>query len=90
MSALQPCGVRPSRRYCWAWPSGLPARSRRDAFSKSQHPIAAAAALASMLERLATYHAELEKYGVGRDDLIETCAAIMVRTLSAQSAATAL
>ncbi|MFP6563869.1 MAG: TetR family transcriptional regulator [Myxococcota bacterium] len=58
--------------------------------SKSLHPIAAAAALASMLERLATYHAELEKYGVGRDDLIETCAAIMVRTLSAQSAATAL
>ena len=45
------------------------------------HPYAAAAALASMLERLAAYHAELEKYGVSRDDLIETCARILVQTV---------
>ena len=49
------------------------------------HPYAAAAALASMLERLAAYHAELEKYGVSRDDLIETCARILVQTVHGAS-----
>lgn len=50
------------------------------------HPYAAAAALASMLERLAAYHSELEKYGVLRDDLIETCARIMVQTITGRAA----
>lgn len=49
--------------------------------SSKMHPYAAAAALASMLERLAAYHSELEKYGVSREDLIETCARIMVQTV---------
>jgi AcrR family transcriptional regulator len=40
------------------------------------HPVAAAAALASILERLAAYHADLEVIGVSRDDLVETCARI--------------
>ncbi len=46
------------------------------------HPYAAAAALASMLERLAAYHTELEYYGVMRDDLVESCARILVQTLT--------
>ena len=49
--------------------------------SKEMHPYAVAAALASILERLAAYHQELEKYGVSREDLIETCARILVQTI---------
>ena len=49
--------------------------------SKDMHPYAAAAALASILERLAAYHQELEKYGVAREDLVETCARILVQTI---------
>jgi AcrR family transcriptional regulator len=41
------------------------------------HPVAAAAALAAILERLAAYHQELEVLGVSRDDLVETCARIL-------------
>jgi AcrR family transcriptional regulator len=37
-------------------------------------PVAAAAALASILERLAAYHQELEVLGVSREELVETCA----------------
>ena len=46
------------------------------------HPYAAAAAMAAILERLAAYHQELEFFGVARDDLIETCALILVQTMS--------
>jgi len=38
------------------------------------HPYAAAAAMASILERLAAYHKELEFFGVTREHLVETCA----------------
>jgi AcrR family transcriptional regulator len=46
------------------------------------HPDAAAAAMATILERLAAYHKELEGMGVTRDDLVETTALIVQRTLN--------
>ena len=49
------------------------------------HPYAAAAALASMLERLAAYHKELEYFGVTREDLVESCARMLVQTLSGRT-----
>jgi AcrR family transcriptional regulator len=49
------------------------------------HAYAAAAALASILERLAAYHVELEFFGVTRDDLVETCARIMYQTVTGRS-----
>lgn len=50
------------------------------------HPAAAAAALASILERLAAYHEEIEFFGATRDDLVETCARILLQTISGRSA----
>lgn len=44
-------------------------------------PQAAAAALGAILERLAAYHRELELVGVKRDDLVDTCARIVLQTL---------
>jgi AcrR family transcriptional regulator len=44
-------------------------------------PQAAAAALGAILERLAAYHRELETVGVRREDLVETCARIVVQTV---------
>jgi AcrR family transcriptional regulator len=41
------------------------------------NPVAAAAALAAILERLAAYHQELEVLGVSRGQLVETCAHIL-------------
>jgi AcrR family transcriptional regulator len=55
---------------------------RAGAVSPSLHPQATAAALASILERLAAYHQELESLGVGRDDLVETCARILHQTVT--------
>ena len=46
------------------------------------HPYAAAAALASILERLAAYHKELEHFGVDRENLVETCARILYQTVT--------
>jgi len=46
------------------------------------HPYAAAAALASILERLAAFHRELEPLGVTRGDLVETCARIIYQTVT--------
>ena len=48
-------------------------------------PYAAAAALASILERLAAYHKELEYFGVTRDDTVETCARILYQTVTGRS-----
>jgi AcrR family transcriptional regulator len=42
-------------------------------------PQAAAAALGAILERLAAYHRELEMVGVSREDLVETCARIVLQ-----------
>jgi AcrR family transcriptional regulator len=50
------------------------------------HPYAAAAALASILERLAAYHKELEPLGVTRGDLVETCARIVFQTVTGRGA----
>jgi hypothetical protein len=44
-------------------------------------PQAAAAALGAILERLAAYHRELEVVGVKREDLVETCARIVLQTV---------
>ena len=44
-------------------------------------PAAAAAAMMSILERLAAYHRELEPLGLGRDELVETCARILCQTV---------
>ncbi len=49
------------------------------------HPHAAAAALAAILERLAAYHHELGAFGVTRDDLVETSAQILYRTVSGRA-----
>ena len=49
------------------------------------HPYAAAAALASILERLAAYHKELEPLGITRDDLVETCARILFQTVTGRT-----
>lgn len=50
------------------------------------HPHAAAAALAAILERLAAYHAELRVFGVTREQLVETSARILLRTLTGRGA----
>ena len=48
----------------------------------SDHPHAAAAAMAAILERLAAYHRELEIFGVTRDHLVETSASIVLQTVA--------
>ncbi len=48
----------------------------------SLNPLAAAAAMGAILERLAAYHRELEGVGLTRDDLVETTARIVQRTLT--------
>ena len=50
------------------------------------HPAAAAAAMASILERLAAYHREIEYFGAGREELIESCARILYQTVTGRSA----
>jgi hypothetical protein len=50
------------------------------------HPYAAAAAMATILERLAAYHKELEPLGVARGDLVETCARILYQTVTGRFA----
>jgi AcrR family transcriptional regulator len=44
-------------------------------------PIAAAAALAAMMERMAAFHTDLEPWGVSRGDLVETTARIVYQTV---------
>jgi len=53
--------------------------------SQAIHPYAAAAALCSILEQLAAYHQELEASGVTRADLVETCARMLVQTVTGRS-----
>ena len=50
------------------------------------HPAAAAAAMATILERLAAYHKEIEFFGAGREELIESCARILYQTVTGRSA----
>ncbi len=49
------------------------------------HSAAAAAAMASILERLAAYHREIEYFGVTRENLVETCARILFQTVTGRS-----
>ena len=58
------------------------ARAKDDAIQ----PVAAAAALASILERLAAYHADLEAIGVSRADLVETSARIVHQIVAPEPA----
>lgn len=48
-------------------------------------PIAAASALAAMMERMAAFHADLEPLGVERPDLVETTARIVHQTVTGGS-----
>ena len=57
----------------------------RGAVSKAFHPYAAAAALAAVLDRLAAHHRDMGFYGVSRDDLRETCARILLQTLTGRA-----
>jgi AcrR family transcriptional regulator len=54
--------------------------------SQEIHPYAAAAALASILERLAAYHRELEYFGVTREHVVESCARILFQTVTGRAA----
>ena len=49
-------------------------------------PIAAASALAAMLERMAAFHADLEVYGASRADVVETTARIVFQTCTGRTA----
>jgi len=49
-------------------------------------PFAAAAALASMLERLAAFHREIQAFGATRQELVETCARILVQSATGRAA----
>lgn len=53
--------------------------------SEEIHPYAAAAALASILERMAAYHKELEYFGVTRENLVESCARILLQVVSGRA-----
>jgi AcrR family transcriptional regulator len=55
--------------------------------ARGVHPVAAAAALTSILERLAAYHAEIEVLGVSREELVETCARIVHQIVAAEQPA---
>jgi len=48
-------------------------------------PIAAAAALSAMLERMAAFHADLVVYGASRADVVETTARIVFQTVSGRA-----
>ena len=45
------------------------------------NPMAAAVALSSMIDRLSAFHTELEGIGISREDLLETTAQILHRTM---------
>jgi len=45
-------------------------------------PIAAAAALVAMLERMAAFHTDLEPLGASREDVVETTARIIYQTVT--------
>lgn len=57
----------------------------RGMVSRAENPRAAAASMGAILERMAAYHVELESAGVTREDLVETCARILHRTVTGES-----
>jgi AcrR family transcriptional regulator len=50
------------------------------------NPWAAASSLIAMLERMSSYHQNFERAGVTRDQLVETCARILVQTVTGKAA----
>jgi len=60
--------------------------TRGDGKTANIHPVAAAAALAAILERLAAYRRELEMLGVSRAQLVETCARILHQVVTGRIA----
>lgn len=54
--------------------------------SSELSPVAAASALASMMERMAAFHADLEAYGASRADVVETTARIVFQTVTGRTA----
>ncbi len=55
---------------------------RGDALAQNEQPYAAAAAMGAILERMAAYHNELDFFGVTREELVETTARILQRTVT--------
>ena len=49
-------------------------------------PLAAAAALSAMLERMAAFHGDLEAYGAPSDDIVEATARIVCQTVTGRTA----
>lgn len=58
----------------------------RGLVSRALHPYAIAASLAAMVERMAAHRRDIGFLGVSRDDLRETCARILVQTLTGRVA----
>jgi AcrR family transcriptional regulator len=58
---------------------------RGGSLSEGESAIATAVAIGAILERLATYHVEIESFGVDRSQLVETIACIVQRTVSGES-----
>ena len=50
--------------------------------TEQMQPMAAASALAAMMERMAAFHTDLEPWGVNRDDLVATTAWIIYQTVT--------
>lgn len=50
--------------------------------SSELHPYVAAAAIASILERLSAHHRDLAAFDVSRGDLVESCARIVHQTIT--------
>jgi len=60
--------------------------SQRDGrVAEEVHPYVAAAAIGSILERLSAHHRDLGHMGIGRDDLVETCARIVYQTVTGRA-----
>jgi hypothetical protein len=55
------------------------------AVGKDLSPIAAAAALVAMLERMAAFHTDLEPLGASRDDVVATTAQIIYETVTGRA-----
>ncbi|MCP5040810.1 MAG: TetR/AcrR family transcriptional regulator [bacterium] len=56
----------------------------RAQISRAVDPLAAAAAMAAILERMATYHRELATGGVSREQLVESSARILHRSVTGE------
>jgi len=65
------------------------ASQQRGLVAAELHPAAAAAAMTSVLEKLAAYHKEIEYFGAGREELIESTARILYQTVTGGAAGVA-